>query len=50
MQLWAEARFALMRRYEGRGLLGEKYLLHNISQALSTALQRSVVFLSLIHI
>jgi conjugal transfer pilus assembly protein TraK len=34
MQLWAEARFALMRRYEGRGLLGEKYLLHNISQAL----------------
>jgi conjugal transfer pilus assembly protein TraK len=34
MQLWAEARFALLRRYEGRGLLGEKYLLHNISQAL----------------
>jgi conjugal transfer pilus assembly protein TraK len=25
MQLWAEARFSLMRRYEGRGLLGEKY-------------------------
>jgi conjugal transfer pilus assembly protein TraK len=34
MQLWAEARFALLRRYEGRGLLGEKYLLHNISQDL----------------
>ena len=34
MQLWAEARFALMRRYEGRGLVGEKYLLHNVSQAL----------------
>lgn len=33
MQLWAEARFTLMRRYEGRGLLGEKYLLQNVSQA-----------------
>ena len=33
MQLWAEARFSLMRRYEGRGLLGEKYLLQNVSQA-----------------
>jgi len=33
MQLWAEARFSLMRRYEGRGLLGEKYLLQNISSA-----------------
>ncbi len=32
MQLWAEARFSLMRRYEGRGLLGEKYL-QNISSA-----------------
>jgi conjugal transfer pilus assembly protein TraK len=31
MQLWAEARFSLMRRYEGRGLLGEKYLLQNVS-------------------
>ena len=31
MQLWAEARFSLMRRYEGRGFLGEKYLLQNIS-------------------
>jgi conjugal transfer pilus assembly protein TraK len=31
VQLWAEARFALMRRYEGRGLTGEKYLLQNIS-------------------
>ncbi len=31
VQLWAEARFALMRRYEGRGLTGEKYLLQNVS-------------------
>ena len=34
MQLWAEARFSLMRRYEGRGLLGEKYLLQNVSPAM----------------
>ena len=33
MQLWAEARFSLMRRFEGRGLLGEKYLLQNVSPA-----------------
>lgn len=33
VQLWAEARFSLMRRYEGRGLVGEKYLLQNVSQA-----------------
>jgi len=33
MQLWAEARFSLMRRYEGRGLVGEKYLLQNVSSA-----------------
>lgn len=33
MQLWAEAKFALMRRYEGRGLVGEKYLLQNVSPA-----------------
>jgi conjugal transfer pilus assembly protein TraK len=33
VQLWAEARFALMRRYEGRGLTGEKYLLQNTSAA-----------------
>lgn len=33
IQLWAEARFSLMRRYEGRGLLGEKYLLQNVSSA-----------------
>jgi conjugal transfer pilus assembly protein TraK len=33
VQLWAEARFALMRRYEGRSLTGEKYLLQNISVA-----------------
>lgn len=31
VQLWAEAKFSLMRRYEGRGLLGEKYLLQNVS-------------------
>ncbi len=33
VQLWAEARFSLMRRYEARGLSGEKYLLQNISAA-----------------
>lgn len=33
MQLWAETRFALMSRYDGRGLVGEKYLLKNIGQA-----------------
>lgn len=32
VQLWAEAKFSLMRRYEGRGLLGEKYLLQNVSK------------------
>jgi len=30
MQLWAETRFMLTGRYEGRGLVGEKYLLKNI--------------------
>nr|MCU0923855.1 type-F conjugative transfer system secretin TraK [Burkholderiaceae bacterium] len=25
MQLWPETKFALLRRYEGRGLVGEKY-------------------------
>ena len=30
IQLWTEARFSLMRRYEGRSLIGEKYLLQNI--------------------
>lgn len=30
MQLWAEARFTLVRQYEGRGLTGEKYALQNI--------------------
>lgn len=33
MQLWAEARFTLLRLYEGRGLTGEKYTLQNISTA-----------------
>lgn len=32
VQLWAEARFSQVRQYEGRGLLGEKYLLQNVSQ------------------
>lgn len=31
--LWAEARLTLMRLYEGRGLIGEKYLLTNVSDA-----------------
>ena len=31
IQLWTEARFSLMRQYEGRNLIGEKYLLQNIS-------------------
>ncbi|MDF3840057.1 type-F conjugative transfer system secretin TraK [Cupriavidus basilensis] len=31
LQLWQEAKFALVRRYEGRGLVGEKYLLQNVS-------------------
>lgn len=29
--LWVEAKFSLMRQYEGRGLIGEKYLLTNVS-------------------
>jgi conjugal transfer pilus assembly protein TraK len=40
MQLWAEARFALMRRYEGRGLLGEKYLLQNVSQTVMVVVEQ----------
>ncbi len=32
-QLWAEARFTLLRRYEGRSYVGEKYALQNMSQA-----------------
>lgn len=32
VQLWAEARFSQVRQYEGRGLLGEKYMLQNVSQ------------------
>ena len=31
IQLWVEARFALVRLYEGRGLIGERYVLTNIS-------------------
>ena len=31
--LWNEARFSRVRQYEGRGLIGEKYLLQNISEA-----------------
>ena len=33
MQLWAEARLTLVRRVEGRGLVGELYLLQNTSAA-----------------
>ncbi|WP_428422673.1 type-F conjugative transfer system secretin TraK [Methylibium sp.] len=33
VQLWAEAKFSLMRRYEGRGLVGERYQLQNVSSA-----------------
>ena len=29
--LWTEANFSLVRRYEGRDLVGEKYLLQNVS-------------------
>ncbi|MBX7132638.1 MAG: type-F conjugative transfer system secretin TraK [Fimbriimonadaceae bacterium] len=32
VQLWTESRFTLMRVYEGRGLVGEKYLLTNVSE------------------
>ena len=31
IQLWTEARFSLVRQYEGRGVIGEKYLLQNVS-------------------
>jgi conjugal transfer pilus assembly protein TraK len=31
VQLWAESRFTLLRLYDGRDLIGEKYLLTNIS-------------------
>lgn len=31
IQLWVEVSFSLMRVYEGRGLIGEKYLLTNVS-------------------
>ena len=31
VQLWTESRFTLLRLYEGRGVIGEKYLLTNIS-------------------
>ena len=32
IQLWSGARFALMKTYETRGMVGEKYLLTNISE------------------
>ena len=32
VQLWAEARFTLTRLFEGRGLVGERYLLTNVSE------------------
>jgi conjugal transfer pilus assembly protein TraK len=31
LQLWVEARFSLTRLYEGRGLIGERYTLTNVS-------------------
>jgi len=31
IQLWAEAKFSLIRLYDGRGLLGERYILTNVS-------------------
>lgn len=31
LQLWVEARFSLTRLYEGRGLVGERYTLTNVS-------------------
>lgn len=33
IQLWSEARFSLLRRLEGRGLVGERYQLTNVSTA-----------------
>lgn len=33
LPLWNEAKFSRVRQYEGRGLVGEKYLLQNISDA-----------------
>ena len=32
VELWAEARFILMRAFEGRGLAGERYVLTNVSK------------------
>src|SRR2546423_983588 len=31
MQLWLEVSFSLVRLYEGRGLIGERYILTNVS-------------------
>jgi len=33
VRLWSEARFTLVRRYEWRGLVGERYLLQNVGPA-----------------
>ncbi|MFY9327082.1 MAG: type-F conjugative transfer system secretin TraK [Georgfuchsia sp.] len=33
LPLWTEAQFSLLRQYEGRGLVGEKYLLRNVGNA-----------------
>ena len=33
MQLWQEAKFVLTRLYEGRGFIGERYQLTNVSAA-----------------
>jgi conjugal transfer pilus assembly protein TraK len=34
IQLWAEARFSLVRRFEGRNLVGERYQLTNVSDTI----------------
>ncbi|MCW5632024.1 MAG: type-F conjugative transfer system secretin TraK [Rubrivivax sp.] len=34
IQLWAEAKFSLVRRFEGRNLIGERYLLTNVSSSI----------------
>ena len=36
IQLWSGARFALMKTYETRGMVGEKYLLTNVSEQTMT--------------
>lgn len=40
IQLWAEARFSLMRRFESRDLIGERYLLTNISDRIMVLVEQ----------